>query len=121
MGAQRAHCALLAGLPVPVPVPVPVTERRLGLRPPQHLPPPGIHPQRVAELFSTVSPDGGAAQVALRLVQWGQAELQGHRVRQVGRPLSASEVQPGWWGLLKELQQLHLKLHDGKVPSPPTF
>lgn len=76
---------------------------------------------------------------SLRNLGVAQSELNGHRLRQAGQGARASPLgpalgdsglpalsplQPGSWGLLQELHQLHLKLHDGKGPlvgaPPPT-
>ena len=84
---------------------------------------------------------------SLRNLGQAHSELHGHRLRQLGQPAInarsgalrgggfggfgagvsaglAGTLQPGSWGLLQELHQLHLKLHDGKGPlmgaPPPT-
>ena len=81
---------------------------------------------------------------SLRNLGQAHSELHGHRLRQLGQPAInartgalrgggfgagvsaglAGTLQPGSWGLLQELHQLHLKLHDGKGPlmgaQPPT-
>lgn len=143
-----------------------------------------LPPHRVSELYATAAQDGGAASVAMRLVEYETAldqqrrrtaqalsacqafehrakqsesklqllqnqlsvvsgqrgnlavsldaslrqlgsahkELHDHRMRHHGRPQSF-DSQPGSWGLLQDLHQLHLKLHDGRSPAlggPPS-
>ena len=61
---------------------------------------------------------------SLRQLGTAHEELHSHRMRMSGKLLPTGlEKQPGSWGLLQDLHQLHLKLHDGTPPAvgaPPS-
>ena len=76
------------------------------------------------ERFRLVSAQRGqlAASLDASLRQLGKTYTDQHKNTERPRPTGPFQVQPGSWGLLQDLHQLHLKLHDVKAPilgSPP--